>query len=232
MSDVALLIAESIWFSPKENKGQVSFKEYGQAIENLMRFGAHNESFNVYNAGFYDKKSLKKCLDHLTDTNEERQILYVGAHGDGKKVSDANIKDVGAVITEKAGKIKGLIVSSCFAGQTEKLAQHSNWTFDDKYNFVNGPNWVVAYRHAVDWHLSALLELHLLHSICFQYCQDPTVLNSGAGIVEKFRETLDIFNPEMVIGSGGETLSETFRLWIRPQGSSELKEATDELFQY
>ena len=55
MSDVALLIAESIWFSPKENKGQASFNEYGQAIANLIKFGGVSDSFGVYRAGFYEK---------------------------------------------------------------------------------------------------------------------------------------------------------------------------------
>lgn len=196
-----------------------------------MRFGPHNESFSVYNAGFYDKNSLQKCLEHLTKTNERRQILYVGGHGNGKKVSDASIKGMCDVITEMAGKIKGLFVSSCFAGKTDKLAQYSNWAIDDKINFVNGPNWIMAYRHAVDWHLSTLLEMHILNSVCTQYCADPTILNKGEGIIRVFSEALSIFNPDMPIGCEGEKLSETLRLWIRPQGPTSLKDVTNRLFK-
>lgn len=224
---VALLIAESVWFSPQRNKGQASFSEYGQAIENLIRFGPNNDSFSTYRAGFYDKKSLEKCLDHLTDTNEDRQILYVGAHGDGSRISDAKIKDVSSAITERAGRIKGLVVSSCWAGQSGALAQHANWSIDDNFNIVNGPNWIISYTHAVDWHLSTLFEMHVLYSICNKYCDHPLSMNSRDGIINAFKQAIGIFNPEMKIGAQGEALSETLRLWIRPQGSETLRDLTE-----
>ncbi len=223
---VALLVAESVWFTPQRNKGQASFNEYSQAIENLLRFGRKNDSFCTYRAGFYDKKSLEKCLDHLTDTNEERQILYIGAHGDGNCVSDAKIKDVGSTITKRAGRIKGLVVSSCWAAQSNALAQHTNWSIDNSFNIINGPNWIVSYKHAVDWHLSALIEMHILYSICKRYCDEPLSMNKGEGIINAFKDALEIFNPRMKIGINGETLSQTLRIWIRPKGSETLRDVT------
>jgi hypothetical protein len=226
---VALLVAESVWFTPQRNKGQVSFNEYSQAIENLLRFGPTNDLFCTYRAGFYDNTSLEKCLDHLTNTNEERQILYIGAHGDGNNVSDASIKDVSSTITKRAGRIKGLVVSSCWAAQSNLLAKHANWGIDNRSNIINGPNWIVSYKHAVDWHLSALLEMHILYSICKIYCYDPQRMNSGDGIINAFKDALEIFNPQMKIGINRETLSDTLRIWIRPKGSDTLKDVTTEL---
>ncbi|WP_421191687.1 hypothetical protein [Aeromonas jandaei] len=227
---VALLIAESVWFTPKSNKGQASFLEYSKAIENLLRFELNNNSFSSYKASFYDKKSLELCLDHLIDTEEDRQVLYVGAHGDGRKISDAKIKDVSNVITERSNKIKGLFVSSCWAADSDHLACHANWSIDRNFNIVNGPNWIASYRNAVDWHLSALIEMHLLYTVCNQYTYNPLEMNNGDNIISVFRKALSIFNKKMELGANGESLESTFRLWIRPQGSKSLRDVTTQLF--
>ncbi|GAJ78958.1 hypothetical protein JCM18905_4980 [Vibrio sp. JCM 18905] len=57
-----------------------------------MNKNAKKSQLNIYSCDYYDNNSLEYALNHLTDTEENIQILYIGGHGDGKCVADASIK--------------------------------------------------------------------------------------------------------------------------------------------
>ena len=104
---VALLVAESAWFSPKENKKQANFTPYADAIESLVELECYGE-FNCYKTVFYDATSLKSAFAHLCKTDEKRQILYIGAHGDGKHVASVKLNNIGKIIAKNGKKIKNM----------------------------------------------------------------------------------------------------------------------------
>lgn len=226
---VALLIAESAWFSPKENKKQANFTPYADAIESLVDLEC-KKIFNCYKTVFYDATSLTCALEHLCKTDEKRQILYIGAHGDGERLASVKLKKVGEIIAGNGKKIKGVIISSCWAGENDKLIKTIDWGIGSNSNIVNGPNWVFTYKYSVDWHLSAVIEQRLLYVMSTAYCSTPEELNSKTNIIDKIEEALNIFNPDLPI-AGEFSLKDTIRVWVRGQGAEFSKEVTSELLE-
>lgn len=224
---VALLVAESAWFSPKENKKQANFSPYADAIESLVELSCDGE-FNCYKTVFYDTSSLKSALQHLCKTDEQRQILYIGAHGDGEHVASVKLHNVGKIIVENGKKIKGVIVSSCGAGKSDKLVKSIDWSFGNGSNIVNGPNWIFTYKYTVDWHLSAMIEQRLLYVMSSEYCSTPDGLNSKSNIIDKMAEALSIFSPDLPL-AWENNLKDTIKVWVRGQGAGLSKDVTSEL---
>jgi len=235
--NVALLVAEAPWFSFKSNHDQASCLPFFEGVKRLVNDGTNKPQLNIYNCHYYDDNSLKYALKQLVDTREDIQILYVGGHGDGKRIADATITKTTKLIRAHGKKIKGLIVSSCMAGSTDKLAIATEGAFsdDEKTNgWVNGPNWVISYKHAVDWFPSALVETSVIKAFTSHYHQEGK-LNSKADILDCFAEAFAPFdlNKEFATDKHDNrvSLGETLRVWVRPQGSSYPSDVTKELLE-
>jgi hypothetical protein len=225
----ALLVAESPWWTPKENSGEASSLPFFQGIQKLLDTEEAPGQFRVYSANFYDSSSFKKAIEHLTHTKESRQILHVGGHGDGKSVGGAKIRKLCEIIPENGRKIKGLILSSCWGGEGDSISEAATWGLDRNCNITFGPNWVMAYRHAVLWFESALLESSIIHNFAHAYINGP--VNSKKDILEIFHAALNPFDPYARFGTDDEPLHDTLRVWVRGQGGQFPKELTKkELF--
>lgn len=90
--NVALLVAEAPWFSFKNNHDQASCLPFFEGVKKLVNDGTDKPQLNIYHCNYYDNKSLEYAIEHLVDTRENIQILYIGGHGDGKRIADATIK--------------------------------------------------------------------------------------------------------------------------------------------
>ncbi|HCG5552342.1 TPA: hypothetical protein NJ627_003510 [Vibrio parahaemolyticus] len=233
--NVALLVAEAPWFSFKKNHDQASCLPFFEGVKKLVNDGTDKPQLNIYHCHYYDNKSLSYALDHLVDTSENIQILYIGGHGDGKRIADATINKTTELIKERGKKIKGLIVSSCMAGLTDKLAAATESSISANSLstlWVNGPNWVISYRYAVDWFPSALLETAIIKEFSESYHQEGK-LNSKASILECMQRALAPFDLNARFASDGDTsktIKDTLRIWVRAQGANNPTEITEELF--
>lgn len=94
MNNIALLIAEAPWFSPKENHSQASCTSYFHGVKSIVNGRLNEGKLNIYDCSFYDAKSLEYAVQHLVNTSENRQIMYLGAHGDGNRIAKASLKKV------------------------------------------------------------------------------------------------------------------------------------------
>jgi len=234
--DVALLVAEAPWFSPKDNVGQATGLPFFEGVSRLVNASITDSRFNIYSSNYYDNSSLEKALDHLVNTREPRQILYLGGHGDGKKVSGATISKASSLIRDRGEKIKGLILSSCWGGLSDKISKATEYGFDPKSGvakMVNGPNWVVAYKHPVAWFESAMIETSLIKTFAEAYMDGG--VNSREAIFDQLVFALRAFSIEDNIGfdqndNASLSVKDTLRFWIRPQGAEYPTEITDEIF--
>ena len=158
MKGVALLIAESPWWSPRVNPGEASALPFFEGIQKLLNKRKLKNLFNIYSANFYDNESLEYAINHLISTSEERQILYIGGHGDGNSVADAGIQKISKTIRSNSDKIKGVIISSCSGGKNQKISQ-ATWVIGK-----GGLNWIVAYSDTILWFQSVLLEVSIIYN--------------------------------------------------------------------
>ena len=234
---VALLVAEAPWFSFKNNHDQASCLPFFEGVKKLVNDGTNKPQLNIYHCNYYDDKSLESALDHLVNTREEIQILYIGGHGDGKHVADAKIKSASRFIRSRGKKLKGLIVSSCMAGLKDDLASATEWGFDDNslsVMWVNGPNWVISYKYSVDWFQSALLETAIIKEFTESYRTEGRI-NSKSSILECFKRALVPFSlyQDFATCENGQPkqLGETLRIWVRAQGATYATDVTEELLE-
>lgn len=233
--NVALLVAEAPWFSFKTNHDQASCIPFFEGVKKIVNDSTDKPQLNIYNCNYYDNSSLEKALEQLVETREDIQILYIGGHGDGKRIADATIKKTTKLISENSKKIKGLIVSSCMAGLTDELAVASEGAFSNNprsISWVSGPNWIISYRYSVDWFPSALVETSLVRAFTEHYHQEGK-LNSKADILDCFIDGLSPFNLHEYFASdkdgNRQTLGDSIRIWARPQGASQPADVTEEL---
>lgn len=236
MQNVALLVAEAPWFSPKENHTQASCLPFFEGARKLINHQVSGGKFNIYNCNFFDSNSLEQALNHLIKTEEDKQILYLGGHGDGENIADANLEEAIQHVRNSSDKIKGLIVSSCWGAMTDTLSDALSWAvISTKRSIkeINGPNWVIGYRHPVYWFKSALLETALIQSFASGYMNNPKGLNSKDGIISYLLYALsafDINQPFAEHENKKYSIKDTIRIWVRPQGTSNSREITEEFF--
>jgi hypothetical protein len=237
MSDLALLVVEAPWFLPKKNSGQMYCLQFFEGVKKAVNKVKDSPNLNIYSCNFYDESSLSHALNHLVSTSEKRQIIYCGAHGDGDSVAEVELKALANSIKGKGQKVKGLILSSCWGGEDGTIALATGWDIDigkrGAYKAHYGPNWVIAYKHSVDWMYSALFETALVHGFVESYKTDA--LNSTKSIIEVFVETLIKFNVDeqsFAWDDQGNRVSirDTVRVWIRGKGATESTERTAEIF--
>lgn len=235
--NVALLVAEAPWFSFKSNHDQASSLPFFEGVKRLVNDGTDKPQLNIYHCNYYDNKSLEQALNHLVDTREDIQILYIGGHGDGKRVANATIKKTTDLIRERGKKLKGLIVSSCMAGLTDSIADATRYGIDCSNNsveWVNGPNWIVTYKHSVGWFQSAMLETAILKEFTEHYHHEGK-LNSKEKVLQCLKAALmpfDLHQDGFATDKNNQPqpIGDTLRVWVRAQGASYPTEVTEELF--
>lgn len=209
-----------------------------EGTRKLINNQVSDGKLNIYNCTFFDTSSLKQAINHLIQTEEDRQILYLGGHGDGKKIANANLKATIEHVRQSGDKIKGLIVSSCWGAINDTLSDALGWDViptEISIKEIYGPNWVIGYKHPVNWFESALVETAIIKSVSSCYINEPKKLNSTEGITSCLIEALlpfDINNYQFAEDDEyNYSINETIRVWIRPQGSANPKEITEFLFE-
>ncbi|WP_270821360.1 hypothetical protein [Aeromonas sp. QDB14] len=240
MNNIALLIAEAPWFPPKENHSQASCTSYFHGVKSIVNGRLNEGQLNIYDCSFYDAKSLEYAVQHLVNTSENRQIMYLGAHGDGNRIAKASLKKVSETIKTNGKNIKGLIISSCWAAKSNTLEESMGWSYNigerAAINENYGPNWVFSYKVPVSWFFSAMIETSIVKVFSEIYIRNPQQLNSKAGILSAFSEALGIFDHSAMLGFDDNfnyviPLKDSIRIWVRAQGARNPQDATMEFFR-
>lgn len=211
----ALLLLESPWWTPKNNPSRASALPFFQGIERL------HDYFNIYYSTFYDTPGFVAALSQdLMHTHEERQILYIGAHGTESQIANGRAGTILEKTAHYGKKIEGVIVSSCLVG-----ARDSNlWA----PLLINKTRWVFAYRHTVHWLDSVLIEMALLEALALA---DEGYADDQDALLATFAAALAKFNPLLPLGVHGEPLEDCICLMQRAKYKHYPENLTDALIE-
>ena len=182
----ALLVLESPWWEPKRNKSRPTCLHFLQGVEKL------SNNFNIYNSIFYELRGFVDALTDISETNEKRQILYIGAHGQKAEIANARASTVISKIGEIAKNVESIIISSCFVGSNIDNLRAA---------FTNSKKvrWVIGYKASVNWLTSTLIESAIISELS-RYKSSNYDPKDQKQVINILSDALSIFNPLSVAG--------------------------------
>ncbi|GLS05520.1 hypothetical protein GCM10007860_26740 [Chitiniphilus shinanonensis] len=229
MPNVALLAIESPWWLPRPSNGVASSIPFFESV--ARNHNAKQNTVNLYPATFFDGASLDAALLNLFQTHENYQLLWIGAHGHGERVSAEQVDKVAALVRQHGKRVKGVILSACEGAAIGRIEQAMACDAESLEHDSFGPNWVLTYRHCVHWFSAALFETALLQGAASAYAAGG--VTGRPRLLEMLAASAATFSLDGPFGLNpqGEsvTLGETLRLWVRPQRAQQPEDATDEL---
>jgi hypothetical protein len=199
----ALLMVEKPWDSPKKNPRRASMLPFIQGLEK------RRNNFNIYYSTFVDHKDFKQVLaDDLSKTSEERQIVYICAHGSKNHIGDGKadkiLGSIAAIKRVKRRPIEGIIVGSCLVGGGK--AFESEIATKER-----GVNWLFGYNVSISWMASVFIELAIIEEL--SYVANDKYLEDFDSIVNIFVQALGKFDPNWKVGfDPSERSSENIKL--------------------
>lgn len=213
MPGKAILVLETPWWPPEENQRRASVLPFIQGLANVV------EHFSVYHAHFYERKGFKVALlNDLTHTKEDRLYLYIAAHGGSCSIggtnttSGINLSTLFSDISDASrdNNIEGVILGSCNVGGKVN-------SFKRALIGTRIP-WIFGYNCEVNWTKSMLIDLSVFEIMTMLSNND---LSSRAKILKMFKQALERFNGDSVIGTkdGQEVLlKDAITLVTKPRG--------------
>lgn len=115
----AILVLESPWELDGADMNRSSVLPFVEGVAKLA------ENTDVFHANFYDKKSFKQALDCLLKVKFRNAVIYIAAHGWGRKIGEVDIIDALVDIGMNArGKgVSGVMLGSCYTGSNTAAIQ-------------------------------------------------------------------------------------------------------------
>jgi hypothetical protein len=226
MSGKAILVIESPWWTPDQNKRRASVLPMLQGMGNLT------EHISIYHSYFYEKHGFKAALkDDLSHTKEKQLYLYVAAHGSKKTVGGVG-ETPGMLLstllkelkqnTPQYKNIEGVILGSCEVGGNVNALMDG----------LTGTKitWIFGYTCEIDWLTSTIIDVSILERLTRL---SDKQLASRSIIINSFAEALRRFNGEYLIGQhNGEKISlkDSITLVTKPHGQGKISQnSTDNL---
>ena len=226
MPQKAILVIESPWWTPDQNRRRASVLPMLQAMGNL------SEHLAIYHSYFYEKHGFQAALkDDLSHTKESRLYLYVAAHGSRRTVGGAG-ETPGLLLTTVFKELKrntaqyrhieGVLLGSCEVGRNT----------GDLMNGLVGTRiaWVFGYTCEIDWLSSTFIDVAILERLTRLRERQ---LSDREEIVKAFSGALRRFSGEYPIGGEGRrkiSLADSIVLVTRPRGQGHVsRDSTGDL---
>lgn len=226
MAGKAILVTESPWWTPDQNRRRASVLPMLQGMANLT------EHIAIYHSYFYEKHGFKAALnDDLSHTKENRLYLYVAAHGSRRTVGGAG-ETPGLLLSTLLRELKrnntqyrnieGVILGSCEIGRN----------VSDLMQGLTGTRvtWIFGYTCEIDWLTSTIIDVAILERLTRL---GGNQLRSREKITGTFAAALRRFNGDYLLGShnGGRVpLKESITLVTKPHGQGFApQDSTDDL---
>lgn len=181
----AILVLESPWELDPLDANRSSVIPFVEGVAKLTG------DTDVHYANFYDKKSFEKALECLCKGELDSRIVYIAAHGDGKKIADVPMLQLLLIVAQfsKRHRIDGVLIGSCFMGQDsttmEVCVQESSL------------RWCIGYTSATYWLDGTLIDCKLLAELC---ALEDKHFHQREHVVEAIQNALELFDPDTIIG--------------------------------
>ncbi|MHA6963449.1 hypothetical protein [Zobellella denitrificans] len=181
----AILVLESPWELDDRDANRSSVIPFIEGVAKLTG------DTDVHYANFYDKKSFEMALECLCKGERDSRIVYIAAHGLGKKIMGVPMIDLLLIVARYSirYRIDGVLIGSCFVGK--------NSTTMEVCIEESRLRWCVGYTSATNWLDSTLIDCKLLAEL--SQLEDNDFFNRDA-VVDAMAEALRVFNPKAVIG--------------------------------
>jgi hypothetical protein len=226
MPGKAVLVIESPWWTPDQNKKRASVLPMLQGMGNLT------DHISIYHSYFYEKHGFKAALkDDLSHTKENRLYLYVAAHGSKKTVGGAG-ETPGLLLstllkelrrnTPQYKNIEGVILGSCEIGRNVNDLMHG----------LTGTKitWIFGYTCEIDWMTSTMIDVAILERLTRL---SNGQLSSRQMIINTFTKALKRFDGKYLIGEQGGhkiALADSITLITKPRGQGNApRDSTEDL---
>lgn len=226
MPGKAILVIESPWWTPDQNRKRASVLPILQGMGNL------SPQISIYHSYFYEKQGFRAALkDDLSHTRENRLFLYVAAHGKRRTVGGAG-ETPGFLLstllnelkrnTPQYRNIEGVLLGSCEIGRNTAELMHG----------LTGTKitWIFGYTCEIDWLTSTMIDVAILDRMTGMASRQ---LESRQKIVSAFTGALKRFNGKYLIGEQDRRkipLADSITLITKPRGKGNVpQDSTEDL---
>lgn len=212
-NQLALLMLESPWATPKADPLRKSVLPFVKALE------SSNRCFRTYYATFYDTAGFSVALEQdLRHTFEERQVLYIAAHGSRGQIGNGRASSILSAVHKLAPKVKGIIIGSCEVADQLKNLEKA---------LAGNVRWVFGYSVAIDWLNSTLVDIAIIDAIATLNDEHDFDTNEEI-LIGAFAFALSRFSPDHILGDD-TPICECIHLLHKPKHARNAVDLTEKL---
>lgn len=202
-----ILVLESPWELDERDGNRSSVLPF---IEGVAKLVGDTE---VYYANFYDKKSFEQALNCLCKTQFDDTIIYIAAHGYGRKVTNMNIDHMLSLIGIQSRKncITGVILGSCFVGGNTSIIEM----------MTTGTNirWCSGYASSTWWLPATLIDCSIITHILDRKTANYSDRDK---LISTFSQAIACFDKNSIIGDDVKDrpvqLKDSLQFIVQPEG--------------
>ncbi|TYL44775.1 hypothetical protein [Dickeya sp. ws52] len=202
-----ILVLESPWELDEHDANRSSVVPF---IEGIAKVAGDTE---VYYANFYDKKSFRTALHCLCKIPFKNIIIYVAAHGQGKKLGGTPMRDVIEPVGELSHRftITGLLLGACFVGAHTDLME--------TFTCGNQLRWCAGYASETEWLTGTLIDCAIINQMLSLKKSD---FSDRDTIIENLALAISPFHDKYTIGRDKDgkpmLLRDAFQCVVQPGG--------------
>lgn len=206
----AILVLECPWKLDENDSNRTSVLPFVEGTAKLVG------DVEVYHANFYDKRSLEQALGFLCVTNYENALIYIAAHGLGRKVVGVDIGDLMFAVGEHANRsnVSGVVLGSCFVGaHTPTL---------EVYLQETKLRWCAGYSSESDWLVGTMIDCSILGKMIDLEVEG---LADREAMISELAAAIEPFSGSFIIGNDNRkrpvALRDSIQFVIQPQGQGQ-----------
>ncbi len=194
----AVLILEGPWNMDKHDANRSSVLPFFEGMAKQFH------DVEVIYSRYYDLSSFRLALTEITAPEFKSSIIYIAGHGDGKKVSGANIKKVFEECRLASSRVNatGVIIGSCFSAGTDKSPLDN-----EIISMIHDSNisWAAAYNCASYWFASTMIDCALIRRMLMA---NEQILSQKESITSELAEAISPFSRTYEIGTTSSDLDD------------------------
>lgn len=216
----AILVLECPWELDANDSNRTSVLPFVEGIAKLVG------DVEVYHANFYDKRSLEQALGFLCVTRYDNALMYIAAHGAGRKIAGVDIGDLMFAVGEHAQRsnISGVVLGSCFVGK--------HTTTLEVYLQETKLRWCAGYSSESNWLVGTMIDCSIMGRMID--LEEGDLANRDV-MISELAEAIEPFSESFIIGNDTRdrpvALRDSIQFVVQPRGQGQrARTVTAEVF--